>query len=267
MRSRYAWLTVLAVVLCLVMPGAAFAKKGSVQVNSVSGHYKVAKGANLKIVGRLRGAPQAADWSVHAPVVLQRKVKGVWKNLVVLRMDSRGNFTFRLTKPHAGDYRVLYPGCSHYNAGSKCFDICGGTCSTKVAATVKLPALLSIPRAAVIYAPDALSAEQRRVLTDRIDLQAIVFNVVTGQSPEAMTGFNLTYRVLASVSGDNYVPIYTFPSPLTFTNGGILLSQIVPRHDSSSPPNYYRSYKVEVSWGGNGFTAPGSASAIVNGDR
>ena len=186
--------------------------------------------------------------------------------MIVLRTDSRGKFTFRLTKPHAGDYRIQYPGCSHYFAGAKCFDIRGGTCSTGVTAAAKLPPLLSM-RAGMIFETSALSAEQRRALTADAGLRAIVFSVFTGQSPEAMTGFNLTYRVFASVSGDNYVPIYAFPSALSLTNGGITLGQIVPRYVSSIPSNHYQSYKVEVSWAGNRFTAPGSASAIVNGDR
>lgn len=268
MRSRYWWIAGLAVVLCLAMPGAAFAKKGSVQLNSIGGHYDVAKGANLKIAGRLQGKPNAADWSVHAPVVLQRKVRGTWTDMIVVRTDSRGKFTFRLTKPHAGDYRIQYPGCSHYFAGAKCFDIRGGTCSTGVGRTVKLAPVLSVQNLSVARWTVGLKAAQERMESvGTVGLLPLTFDVVTGQSPESMGGFNLNYRVFGSTPGGGFVPLYAFPSPLSFNGHTIIsLGALMPGWWTTAfPVERYTAYQVEATWAGNRFTTPGTATATLSG--
>lgn len=265
MRAKYAWPVVLVAALCFAAPNIALAKS-KVSFSSIKRVYSIANGHNLTIRGHMgtkRGNP---DWSMHAPVVVQWRVRGSWRDVRVSRLSSRGNYRFTLVKPHAGDYRVLYPGCSHYLSNNVRFDVRRGTRRTTLGHPAKLPPLLSVRNLSSVFFVSGESSRSSRSVTS-LGRWPITFSVNTSQSPEAMTGYRLSYRVSASITGATYTPVYTFPSAVTF--GGkqsISLVAVVPPYNYSAD-EYYNFYKVHVTWSGNRFTNSGSADAITEEPR
>jgi hypothetical protein len=267
MRKTRLWIAVaLVAILCVALPSAALAKgKGSVSFNNIKGSYKVASGKSVTITGRVHGAPPAIKWSWHAPVIVQKKVKGVYKDVLVLALDGRGNFKFTLASPPRGDYRVYYPGCKHFRAGSKHFDIRKGTDDAVFGPSVKLDPMLSIRDMGVGFWNTSGGVTTRKLQGSYIP-SALIFSVNTSQSPEVMIDPKLNYTVYASISGATYTPIYVFPSPLSF-NGktnitimGVLPAVMLP----ANVLPFYNYIKVEATWGGNRYTAPGAANGVIH---
>ena len=253
-------LAVLVAVLCLTLPGTALAKS-KVSFSALRGAYHVASGANLTISGHMRTKRTSPNWSMHSPLVVQWKVNGVWRDVLVTRLGTRGNYRFTLVKPRAGDYRILFPGCRHYLPRTVHFDVRRGTSSTTVHAPVKLPPLLSIRNMSSFF---FISRPNTRTLT-RLAGFPVTFDVETSQSPEAMTGSKLYFNVAASVTGATYTPVYSFPSPLSFTGKpSVSLVATVPVFEPDSD-QIFSFYKVTASWLGNRYTTPGTAVGVVEG--
>lgn len=266
MRTRYALLAVLVAALCVAVPSTALAK-AKVSFSDVRGVYHVASGHNLTVTGRIHtSAKIKPDWSMHAPVVIQRSYHGAWKDVVVVRIASRGGFSATLRKPHSGEYRILYPGCNHCQPKHFHFDVRHGTRSTGLGYPIKLAPYLSIRNVSSMFFGSTPKSQRTRSLA-MIAAQPVTFSVNTSQSPEAMTGYRLTFNVSASVTGVTYTPVYTSPSKLGFMGKQLVsLVATVPVFDPVSD-DWYNYYKVRATWVGNGFTYPGSAEATTGGIR
>lgn len=266
MRTRYALLAALVLALCVALPGTALAKS-RVSFSGVHGVYHVGSGHNLTVTGRIHTAAKAKpDWSMHAPIVIQRLYRGRWKDVVVVRIASRGGISARLRKPHPGDYRILYPGCNHYRSRHFHFDVRHGTHRTGLGYPVKLAPFLSVRNVSSMFLDATPKSQRTRSLT-ALSAQPVTFSVNTSQSPEAMTGYRLTFDVFASVTGVTYTPVYTSPSKLGFMGKQLTsLVATVPVYDPASD-DFYNFYKVRATWVGNRFTYPGSAEATTSGVR
>lgn len=253
---------VLVIALCVAMPGAALAK-GNVSFSSIKGKYTVASRANLTVTAWLHVKSSTADLSMHAPVVVQRKVGGKWRDILVVRPGSHGRFKFTLVRPHAGDYRVVYPGCRHYRPRAVHFDVSHGTSTTPLRSSVKLLPLLSVRDVSSMFFISSAKTDRRSLALIR-PLWPVSFDIETSQSPEAMTGSNLTFRVSASITGATYTPVYSFPSGFGFGGkSSVYLTAAAPIFDPVST-DFYNYYRVDAVWNGNRFTRSGSASGIAS---
>ena len=238
MSKRLSAVFVAAIVLCLFAPGAALAR-GTVRLTGLDSGYTIVRGNNLTDWGQVVGNRNAADWSDHGAVQLQHRDDGKWKTISKIAPSKSGAFKFTLHKVAAGSYRVLFPGCEHYKASNRDFVV-------KYSPQLTMGAL-------------SMWSDVRASNIGRLWF-ALQARVASGLPAKYLTRGVLTYRSFASTDGVNFFPQIVDPaSGISFGgSNSINMAPLLVRDTNTLEVDFIRSFKIQVYWSGNAYTAPGS---------